>query len=110
VTFPKPSFRPLIGVVLPIVGMFLALAYLRSPNALEKHHIAAGLVLAGLICLGFGVAGVTFGVVSALRPGGGLPATLPVARDNDPIKFWIHVFLYFGLGIGFFIWAGRTVV
>jgi hypothetical protein len=110
VTFHKPSLRPLIGVVLPMVGMFLALTYLRSPKALEKHHIAAGLALAGLICLGFGITGIASGVVSALRPGGGLPATLPVARDNDPIRFWINVSLYVGLSIAFFMWARGTIV
>jgi hypothetical protein len=110
VTFHKPWMRPLVSVVLPILVMFLAIAYLRSPGALEKHPIAAALILAGLICLGFGIAGVISGVVSALRPGGGLPATLPVAKDNDPIKFWINVSLYFGLSIAFFIWAGRTIV
>ncbi len=102
--------RPFVSVVLPVLAVFLTLAYLRSPKALEKHHIAAALTLAGLICLGFGFAGVTSGVVSALRPGGGLPATLPVAKDSDPAKFWVNVSLYFGLSIAFFIWAGRTVV
>jgi hypothetical protein len=89
--------------------MVLALGYLRSPKALEKHHIAAALILAGLICLGFGIAGVASGVVSALRPGGRLPATLPVAKENDPAKFWINVSLYVGLSVAFFIWAARTV-
>jgi hypothetical protein len=109
VNFQKPWMRPLVSVLLPIVVMFLALTYLRSPQALEKHHIAAALILAGFIWLGFGVAGVTSGVVSALRPGGGLPATLPVAKDKDPVKFWINVSLYFALGIAFFIWASRTI-
>lgn len=109
-TFRKPWMRPFVSVVLPIVVMFLAIAYLRSPGALEKHLIAAALILAGSICLGFGIAGVASGVVSALRPSGRLPATLPVVKNNDPVKFWINVFLYFGLGIAFFIWAGRTIV
>lgn len=107
--FHKPWMRPLVGVVLPIFVMFLALAYLRSPMALEKHHIAAALILAGLICLGFGITGLASGVVSAIRLGGGLPATLPVVKDNDPVKFWINVSLYLGLGIAFFIWAHRTI-
>ena len=109
-TFHKPWMRPFVSVVLPAVVMFLAIAYLRSPGALEKHRIAAALVLAGLLCLGFGIAGVTSGVVSALRPGGGLPATLPVANEKDPVRFWINISLYFGLSIAFFIWAGRTIV
>jgi hypothetical protein len=110
VNFHKPWMRPLVSVVLPIVVVFLALTYLRSPKALEKHHIAVALILAGLIWLGFGIAGATSGVVSALRPWGGLPATFPVAKDNDPVKFWINVSLYIGLSIAFFIWAGRTIV
>jgi hypothetical protein len=110
VSFHRPWMRPLVSVVLLAAVMFATLAYLRSPTALEKHQIAAALILAGLICLGFGIAGVTSGVVSALRPGGGLPATLPVAKDNDPIRFWINVSLYVGLSIAFFIWAGRTIV
>jgi hypothetical protein len=109
VNFRKPWMRPLVRVVLPVVVVFLALTYLRSPKVLEKHHIAASLSLAALIWLGFGIAGVTSGVVSALRPGGGLPATFPVAKDIDPVKFWINVGLYFALGIAFFIWAGRTI-
>jgi len=110
VTFHRPWMRQWVSVVLPVAVMFLAIAYLRSPMALEKHRIAAALILAGFICLGFGIAGVTSGVVSALRPGGGLPATLPVAKDSDRVKFWIYVFLYFGLSIAFFIWARRTIV
>jgi hypothetical protein len=35
---------------------------------------------------------------------------LPVAKDKDPVKFWINVSLYFGLSIAFFIWAGKTIV
>jgi hypothetical protein len=109
VTFHRPWMRLLVTVVLPVVAMSLVLAYVRSPKALEKHHIAAALVLAGLIFFGFGIAGVATGVVSALRPGGGLPATFPVAKDNEPVKFWINVSLYVGLGIAFFIWAARTI-
>ena len=109
-TFHKPWMRPFISVLLPLVVMFLTITYLRSPGALEKHRIAAALLLAGLIFLGFGIAGVSSGVVSALRPGGGLPATLPVARERYPVKYWVHISLYFVLSIAFFIWAGRTIV
>ncbi len=108
--FHKPGMRPFVSVFLLGVVMFLAIAYLRSPGALERHRIAAALLFAALICLGFAIAGVTSGVVSALRPGGGLPATLPIAKEKDPLKFWINIFIYVAISVAFLIWAGRTIV
>ena len=72
----------------------------------DKHLIAAGCFVASLICFWFAIAGIRSGVVSA--PQG--RHTTPVDRDQDPLRFWVAVSLYLGVGAVLTYWGLRSAV
>jgi hypothetical protein len=58
-----------------------------------------------LICFGFGLVGIFTGTVSAPRPRGRSPVTVPVVKDEHPLLFWMNVGLYLGGGLALLYWA-----
>ena len=74
---------------------------------MHERLIAAGCVLASLICLGFAISGIRTGTVAAPR---GRGHTVPVQRDSDPLNFWFAVWLYIGVSVTLVYWAWRSAV
>jgi hypothetical protein len=70
---------------------------------MDKRLLAAGGIVASLICLGFAIYGIRKGVVFALRGRGG--HNVPVYRDRDPLLFWVNVWFYIGLSATILYWA-----
>ncbi len=68
---------------------------------MDKRLIAAGCVVAGLICLWFALDGIRTGVVYSPRQ----RHTVPVERDQYPLEFWLNVWFYVGASIALFWWA-----
>ena len=101
----RPWLRRLFAATVYIVVVGAVLSYVRSPHALERHHVGGALVVASLICFGFALAGIYTGTVSALRPGGRMPTTAPVLKDEYPLLFWMNVGLYLGIGLALLYWA-----
>jgi hypothetical protein len=61
----------------------------------DRRLIAAGLVVASLICLWFAIHGILSGVVFA--PTRGL--TIRLHRDREPVLFWTCVWFYIGASV-----------
>jgi len=73
-------------------------------ESFDKRLISAGCVVAGLICLWFAVDGIRTGVVYSPR---GRSRTVPVERDQQPLEFWLNVWLYIGASIALLWWAWK---
>jgi hypothetical protein len=94
-----------LAAIVYIVAVGAVLTYISSPRALERHHVAGALAVASLICFAFGLVGIYTGTVSAPRPRGRIPDTVPVLKDEHPLLFWMNVGLYLGIGLALLYWA-----
>lgn len=71
-------------------------------ETMDKRLIAAGCVVASVICLWFAIDGLRKGVVYSPRGHG---RAVPVERDRYPLEFWVNVWVYFGASGGLLWWA-----
>jgi hypothetical protein len=101
----RPWLHRALTATVFIVAVGAIFAYINSPLALERHHIAAALAVASLICFGFALVGVHTGRVSAPRPRGRSVYTVPVLKDEYPLLFWMNIGLYLGAGLTLLYWA-----
>ena len=101
----KPWLRRTLAATIYIVVVGAVVTYISSPRALERHHVGGALVVASLISFGFGLVGIYTGTVSAPRPRGRSPDTVPVLKAEHPLLFWLNVGLYLGIGLILLYWA-----